>query len=39
VLSGFGKGSIAYGQLGASGGLGMAALTAAAIGVSLFAAG
>ncbi len=39
VLGGFGRGSLAYGPLNAAGALGMAALTAAAIGVSLFAVG
>lgn len=39
VLGGFGRGSLAYGPLNSAGALGMAALTAAAIGVSLFAVG
>lgn len=39
VLGGFGKGSLAYGPLSSSVALAMAALTAGAIGVSLFAAG
>lgn len=38
ILSGYGKGSLAYGALGLSGALGMAALTAGAIAVSFMAA-
>jgi membrane associated rhomboid family serine protease len=37
ILSGYGKGSLAYGQLGASGALGLAALTVGGIAVSLYA--